>query len=128
MALASPGQLNLDEAPSWGSRSVDCFEKIEQIGEGTYGYHTLLSFFLLCTTVSQALGIIVRTKLCLLRNMDLQLSVLLCVAPPFAVEEASSSFCALLLSIPCMASVSPLRLLSSATTYAHSALQTSLHG
>jgi cyclin-dependent kinase 12/13 len=37
MALASPGQLNLDEAPSWGSRSVDCFEKIEQIGEGTYG-------------------------------------------------------------------------------------------
>jgi hypothetical protein len=47
MALASPGQLNLDEAPSWGSRSVDCFEKIEQIGEGTYGYHTLLSFFFL---------------------------------------------------------------------------------
>lgn len=38
MAVASPGQLNLDETPSWGSRSVDCFEKIEQIGEGTYGY------------------------------------------------------------------------------------------
>jgi hypothetical protein len=82
MALASPGQLNLDEAPSWGSRSVDCFEKIEQIGEGTYGYHTLLSFFFLCTTVSQALGTIVRTKLCLVRNMDLQLSVLLYVARP----------------------------------------------
>jgi len=37
MAVAAPGQLNLDEAPSWGSRSVDCFEKLEQIGEGTYG-------------------------------------------------------------------------------------------
>lgn len=38
MAVAGPGQLNLDETPNWGSRSVDCFEKIEQIGEGTYGY------------------------------------------------------------------------------------------
>ncbi|KAL5223262.1 hypothetical protein ABZP36_027975 [Zizania latifolia] len=37
MAVAAPGQLNLDETPSWGSRSVDCFEKLEQIGEGTYG-------------------------------------------------------------------------------------------
>ncbi|XP_078441073.1 cyclin-dependent kinase C-2-like isoform X2 [Wolffia australiana] len=37
MAIAVPGQLNLDESPSWGSRSVDCFEKLEQIGEGTYG-------------------------------------------------------------------------------------------
>ena len=37
MAVAVPGQLNLDEAPSWGSRNVDCFEKLEQIGEGTYG-------------------------------------------------------------------------------------------
>jgi serine/threonine protein kinase len=37
MTVASPGQLNLDETPSWGSRSVDFFEKIEQIGEGTYG-------------------------------------------------------------------------------------------
>ncbi|ONK75549.1 uncharacterized protein A4U43_C03F18060 [Asparagus officinalis] len=37
MAIAASGQLNLDEAPSWGSRSVDCFEKLEQIGEGTYG-------------------------------------------------------------------------------------------
>ncbi|XP_057979446.1 cyclin-dependent kinase C-1-like [Malania oleifera] len=35
--MAALGQLNLDEAPSWGSRSVDCFEKLEQIGEGTYG-------------------------------------------------------------------------------------------
>ncbi|KAK1287750.1 Cyclin-dependent kinase C-1 [Acorus calamus] len=37
MTVAAPGQLNLDESPSWGSRSVDCFEKLEQIGEGTYG-------------------------------------------------------------------------------------------
>ena len=36
------GQLNVEEYPSWGSRSVDCFEKLEQIGEGTYGY---FSFF-----------------------------------------------------------------------------------
>jgi hypothetical protein len=38
MAVAAPGQLNLDEFPSWGSRGVDCFEKLEQIGEGTYGF------------------------------------------------------------------------------------------
>lgn len=37
MTIAAPGQLNLTESPSWGSRSVDCFEKLEQIGEGTYG-------------------------------------------------------------------------------------------
>ncbi|KAE8805121.1 Cyclin-dependent kinase C-2 [Hordeum vulgare] len=37
MVVAAPGQLNLDEFPSWGSRGVDCFEKLEQIGEGTYG-------------------------------------------------------------------------------------------
>ncbi|KAM7275822.1 hypothetical protein ACFE04_017688 [Oxalis oulophora] len=37
MASTVPGQLNLNEVPSWGSRSVDCFEKLEQIGEGTYG-------------------------------------------------------------------------------------------
>eukprot|EP00850_Spirogloea_muscicola_P014279 SM000101S09277 [mRNA] locus=s101:318117:321397:+ [translate_table: standard] len=37
MAVAAPGQLNLEEPPSWGSRSVDHFEKLEQIGEGTYG-------------------------------------------------------------------------------------------
>ncbi|CAM8916663.1 unnamed protein product [Rhodiola kirilowii] len=35
--MASSGLINLTEAPSWGSRSVDCFEKLEQIGEGTYG-------------------------------------------------------------------------------------------
>ncbi|KAF2284409.1 hypothetical protein GH714_021561 [Hevea brasiliensis] len=38
MAITAPGQqLNLNESPCWGSRSVDCFEKLEQIGEGTYG-------------------------------------------------------------------------------------------
>ncbi|KAA3469571.1 Cyclin-dependent kinase C-1 [Gossypium australe] len=37
MAIAGAGQLNLNESPCWGSRSVDCFEKLEQIGEGTYG-------------------------------------------------------------------------------------------
>lgn len=37
MAVAAPGHLNVNESPSWGSRSVDCFEKLEQIGEGTYG-------------------------------------------------------------------------------------------
>ncbi|KAJ1262719.1 hypothetical protein BS78_09G131400 [Paspalum vaginatum] len=31
MAVARPGQLNLDESPTWGSRSVDCFEKLEQV-------------------------------------------------------------------------------------------------
>lgn len=48
-ALAAPGQLNLTESPYWGSRSVDCFEKLEQIGEGTYGsvqFINLLFFFL----------------------------------------------------------------------------------
>ncbi|PKI49041.1 hypothetical protein CRG98_030628 [Punica granatum] len=28
--------FNIDYSPSWGSRSVDCFEKLEQIREGTY--------------------------------------------------------------------------------------------
>ncbi|KAI4967516.1 hypothetical protein ZWY2020_025324 [Hordeum vulgare] len=37
MAVAAPGQLNLDEFPSWGSHGIDCFEKLEQIGEATYG-------------------------------------------------------------------------------------------
>jgi hypothetical protein len=37
MAVAGPGQLNLDEFPSWGSRGVDCFKNVDQIGEGTYG-------------------------------------------------------------------------------------------
>ncbi|XP_058185129.1 cyclin-dependent kinase C-1-like [Rhododendron vialii] len=37
MAVAAYGQLNVEGLPSWGSRSVDCFEKLEQIGEGTYG-------------------------------------------------------------------------------------------
>jgi hypothetical protein len=41
MAVSAPGQLNLDESPSFGSRSVDCFEKLEQIGEGTYGYASI---------------------------------------------------------------------------------------
>ncbi|KZV53755.1 cyclin-dependent kinase C-2-like [Dorcoceras hygrometricum] len=37
MAAATNNQLNVEESPSWGSRSVECFEKLEQIGEGTYG-------------------------------------------------------------------------------------------
>ncbi|CAH2073274.1 unnamed protein product [Thlaspi arvense] len=38
MAVAAFGKLNLKGPPPvWGSRSVDCFEKLEQIGEGTYG-------------------------------------------------------------------------------------------
>ncbi len=47
MTVALPGQLNLDETLSWGSRSVDFFEKIEQIGEGTYGYVIILLMALL---------------------------------------------------------------------------------
>ncbi|GLT32173.1 hypothetical protein SLA2020_068590 [Shorea laevis] len=37
MAVAATGQLNVNELSVWGSRSVDCFEKLEQVGEGTYG-------------------------------------------------------------------------------------------
>ncbi|RZC92772.1 hypothetical protein C5167_029502 [Papaver somniferum] len=37
MAVAAPGQLNLYASPAFGSRTVDCFDKLEQIGEGTYG-------------------------------------------------------------------------------------------
>lgn len=40
---ARPGQLNLDETPAWGSRSIDNFVKLEHIGEGTYGYIQLTS-------------------------------------------------------------------------------------
>lgn len=46
MAIAAPGQLNITESPSWGSRSVDCFEKLEQIGEGTYGWVHVYTFTL----------------------------------------------------------------------------------
>lgn len=46
MAIAAPGQLNIEESPPvWGSRGVDCFEKLEQIGEGTYGYFNFLPFY-----------------------------------------------------------------------------------
>ncbi|KAG8383530.1 hypothetical protein BUALT_Bualt04G0023100 [Buddleja alternifolia] len=39
MAVAMANrQLNVEESPLLGSRNVDCFEKLEQIGEGTYGY------------------------------------------------------------------------------------------
>ncbi|GKV28849.1 hypothetical protein SLEP1_g37842 [Rubroshorea leprosula] len=37
MAVAVLGQLNVNELPLGGSRSVDCFDKLEQVGEGTYG-------------------------------------------------------------------------------------------
>ncbi|VVB18070.1 unnamed protein product [Arabis nemorensis] len=38
MAIAALGQLNLEEPPPFlGSRNVDCFKKLQQIGEGTYG-------------------------------------------------------------------------------------------
>lgn len=47
MAVAAFGQLNLEEPPPvWGSRSVDCFEKLEQIGEGTYGSASQFILFL----------------------------------------------------------------------------------
>ncbi|KAJ0097256.1 hypothetical protein Patl1_27212 [Pistacia atlantica] len=37
MAVAALSQLNVEEPPpAWGSCSVDSFEKLEQIGEGTY--------------------------------------------------------------------------------------------
>jgi len=42
--MAAAGQLNVIDSPSHGSRSVDCFEKLEQIGEGTYGYILFLNF------------------------------------------------------------------------------------
>ncbi|GJP52887.1 hypothetical protein CLOM_g11970 [Closterium sp. NIES-68] len=35
--MAAPGTLNLEGTHTWGSRSIDEFEKLEQIGEGTYG-------------------------------------------------------------------------------------------
>ncbi|XP_075474287.1 cyclin-dependent kinase C-1-like isoform X3 [Primulina tabacum] len=37
MAAATNNLLNVEDSSSWGSRSVECFEKLEQIGEGTYG-------------------------------------------------------------------------------------------
>lgn len=37
MAAAPLGLLNLEESPLWGSRTVDCFQQLEHIGEGTYG-------------------------------------------------------------------------------------------
>ncbi|KNA18765.1 hypothetical protein SOVF_067640 [Spinacia oleracea] len=39
MTVAELGQLNLEELPPFrgASRSLDCFQKLEQIGEGTFG-------------------------------------------------------------------------------------------
>lgn len=38
MTAAELGQLNLEESPSpRPTRTVDCFQKLQQIGEGTYG-------------------------------------------------------------------------------------------
>ncbi|AES89536.1 kinase domain protein [Medicago truncatula] len=34
--MAAAGQLNVIDSPLRGSRSVDCFERLEKIGEGTY--------------------------------------------------------------------------------------------
>ena len=59
MALTAPGQLNVNESPSWGSRSVDCFEKLEQIGEGTYGYANCAFKY----SLSDDIIIILRTKM-----------------------------------------------------------------
>ncbi|KAJ6764803.1 hypothetical protein OIU74_023638 [Salix koriyanagi] len=63
-ALAAPGQLNLTESPYWGSRSVDCFEKLEQIGEGTYGSVQFINllFFFLSLKVGSFLVILNSTK------------------------------------------------------------------
>lgn len=48
MSLAGPGQLNLDDMPVWGSRSLeDSFEKLAQIGEGTYGSVLISSLIIL---------------------------------------------------------------------------------
>ncbi|KAE9596283.1 putative protein-serine/threonine kinase [Lupinus albus] len=52
MAIAAPGQLNVTEYPTWGSRSVDCFEKLEQIGEGTYGFLSISLLFKLLVSKS----------------------------------------------------------------------------
>ncbi|GAU21049.1 hypothetical protein TSUD_132610 [Trifolium subterraneum] len=35
--MAAMGELNVVDSPPFGSRSVDCFEKLEQIGQGTHG-------------------------------------------------------------------------------------------
>ncbi|KAF7152306.1 hypothetical protein RHSIM_Rhsim01G0195900 [Rhododendron simsii] len=57
MAIAAPGQLNIIDSPSWGSRSVDCFEKLEQIGEGTYGV-SLAAFSCTVCTINIKYGLV----------------------------------------------------------------------
>ncbi|KVH57455.1 hypothetical protein Ccrd_025669, partial [Cynara cardunculus var. scolymus] len=62
MAMAAPGQLNTTESPTWGSRSVDCFEKLEQIGEGTYGHLLAIVYVAGSKRVSiESLGVVVVT-------------------------------------------------------------------
>jgi hypothetical protein len=39
-------KLNVVDSPASGSRSVDCFEKLQQIGEGTHGSVLVLLSFL----------------------------------------------------------------------------------
>lgn len=62
MAVAAYGRLNLEESPLWGSRSIDCFEKLEQIGEGTYGlafFHTQKFKFLSSSFYLDATGLFI---------------------------------------------------------------------
>ncbi|MCI17272.1 cyclin-dependent kinase C-2-like, partial [Trifolium medium] len=35
--MTGKGKLNVVDSPACGYRSVDCFKKLEQIGEGTHG-------------------------------------------------------------------------------------------
>jgi hypothetical protein len=47
-----------EKSIQWGSRSVDIFEKIDQIGEGTYGYvivdHVIVLISILQASLSSA--------------------------------------------------------------------------
>ena len=36
-ATSATGDAALEKGPAWGSRSVDEFQKLLQVGEGTYG-------------------------------------------------------------------------------------------
>lgn len=40
-----PPQVPSDAGVKWGSRSVDVYTKLEQVGEGTYGFSLDISYF-----------------------------------------------------------------------------------
>lgn len=62
MCAAEYGVLNLQESPRFGSRNLEnSYEKLQQIGQGTYGYHSQRQIFF---------TILIFNRLCCFHNQE----------------------------------------------------------